>query len=237
MFIWLLRGAYRGFRNGLIGTVIGAVSWLLALLVATFAAQPLAAWLEAHYGWASSIGGFVARTANISALAPNLPVDTETIAGIPEAIRQLGLPLPLDSLITGYAMQLAETASATSGLTWGDLLARALGYLIFNTMCFVAVFILSGVAIAALGNILGSGLKHLLGPVLDRSLGSVLGAGIYAVIAAVILTFFVAVGSVPLFSEVSTAVQNSRLGGWLLRIGLALTPALGSILTGRGGPG
>lgn len=220
----------------MISTVIGAVSWLLALLLATFAAQPVAAWLEAHYGWASSIGGFVARTANIAVVAPNLTVDPETIAGIPEAIKQLGLPPPLDSLIAGYAMQLAETASSMPGLTWGDLLARALGYLIFNTMCFVAVFVLSGVVIAVLGNILGSGLKHLLGPVLDRSLGSILGVGIYAAIAAVILTFFVAVGSVPLFSEVSVAVQNSRLGGWLLRIGLTLTPAVGSIFTGRTGP-
>lgn len=235
MLLWLFRGAYKGFRNGLISTVIGAVSWLLALLLATFAAQPVAMWLEAHYGWASSIGGFVARTANIAALAPDLPVDTQTIAGIPEAVSQLGLPPPLDSLIAGYATQLAETTSVAPALTWGDLLARALGYLIFNTLCFVAVFVLSGVVIGALGNVLGSGLKHLLGPVLDRSLGSVLGAGIYAVIAAIILTFLAAVGSVSLFAGVSTAIQASKLGDWLLRIGLALTPAIGSVFAGRTG--
>jgi uncharacterized membrane protein required for colicin V production len=234
LILWLLRACIRGFRRGLIATLIGAVSWLLALLLAVFSAQPAAAWLEAQYGWASSIGSAIAKTIHLTPLLSGIPVNERTIFMLQDVAKEIGLPPPLNSLIVGYAGQIVQVTATTSNLTWNELMSHAMGFLIFDTVCFVFIFVVSGFLLGVLGGILGSGLKHLIGPGIDRLSGLFINAIVYAAIASVILSFLLTVGSVPLLSGFKEAIQASRLGLRLAEIGLSLSPFLAFAHIGPG---
>ena len=145
--------AWRGFRNGLIRGVFGVVTLIVALFIASIAAN---AYSDEFTGMLSPfVGGIVDTTLtemrheNVDYDDVDHDNDSDDFKAAYTALRRIGLPTPA-------AMRVAELAvDEDSELSLSDSIAERLSSALAYVFVFGIAFVLVAIIFAVIGNLIG----------------------------------------------------------------------------------
>ena len=210
--------AWRGYRNGLIRGVFGAVTLVVALILANITAN---AYSEEFMGILTPFAGGFVESALSELNAESFEHELEDhdnnskeFKAAYNALRRLGLPIPA-------AMHVAEMA--VKDMKSGSL-ADSIAEKLSSVMAFVAVFgvafVLAAIVFAVIGNLIGfvfslPGLR-ILDAAAGVAFGFVKGLLIVLAIAAVVRYFgLMAVDTVEKTSVLNYLVNNNIIAEML----------------------
>ena len=222
--------AWRGYARGgatalasLAGFGLGA--WLLAGRAAA-----LTRWAEQH-GVLAGLAGWL-RPVVTAWLPPEVaraPVRPDTVLRALDALAALPLPDPARRQLAD-GLRSALLAAETGG-TLADLLAGVVAGALLVDLCLYALPLAAGLVAAAAGRRVGALLRGRGLGALDRGLGALAGAVEGAAVLAVALFLLDRVAALwprPPVPVWLSALEGSRVAGWLVRGLMVLWPGGGS---------
>lgn len=180
--------ALTGLKTGFIKSLFGTFGWLIALVIALFAAKPLANALAGGF-----CKDFVYGTEGWSfylAFKQRLP---ENVLALPVGASEAQIKSALGNGIFGTFMKpfvrfFQSSTFAKSGLNPGEGLGLFMGNLVFTFIIGVILFVVARVLVSILGSMLISAVNSYKPlSAVNRILGFVFGAARGALYAAVLL--------------------------------------------------
>ncbi len=200
-----LSGLLAGFRRGLLGSVLAVVGAALAFVVAIRVADPLAVWLQTHWGWETHLAGW---------LKPRLPLSggMAQVPYSPGAVRLLARQSGNPAMQQYAAGSSAATfPPGTVPHTVGGYLADVFAVHLAQALCFVGLLMGTEAAVVTVGAYLlrGTASRRASGW-LDRVGGAGFGAAERLAILAALLLGATSHGPFPGYDALATAVHHSR---------------------------
>ena len=213
---FVLVGALRGYRRGIMMALVGLVSYLAAAVIASVYSPSLVTW----------INGRAEVTRAVSDLLKEKLVFSGTVSQETDSLQALGsLSLPdfFNRDIGAYLRDiLAQTPANSGGVV--DTICSQLATLLVSGLAFAAVFIISVVAIRLLTGIFSRWLHGTVLGVLNRFGGMLLGAAVNVFLVGVVIGITVpwmAVGAGSgegVLRGISEAVSHSTLVPYFLHL-------------------
>jgi len=211
----LILGAFRGLRRGLVRSLAHLAGLVLGLVLAWRFSEPLCRYLEAHYGWVSRLGAYLAAHLPLAMTVSSLPVGQGN--ALNDAIGALGLPAFVKAYLAAAGQNLA---GLPPGLTVGQVLSTLLAAALISAACFTLIFFAVQTAAAALGGSLSGALALTPLHFVDHLLGAAAGAATTAVFLTLAVGGLSLLASVPAFAFIQPFLARSQLVPtflWLFR--------------------
>ncbi|NLO76255.1 MAG: CvpA family protein [Clostridia bacterium] len=231
LIVFLLLGIIKGYRKGLLNSLVGLCSSIIGLFVAIKTYSYVVAWLEAKYQFTSKLSQYFAERLTFSET-----VGESTLGSLPlsEASPAWGgLPLPeiLKTQLLEISQGLGEKFGQAAVTNIGDVLYLFLAEKVLNLLAIILIWFVVNKGLCLLSNFFTSLTKDTFLGSLNRIGGICIGL----LIRVLILTIIIGLCN-PLFN-VAPHAEPSFFSAVLITISEAqLVPCfttLFSILTGQ----
>lgn len=161
----LAMGALNGFKKGLLNSLIGLLSTVLGLFVATKFYPYLADWVEAKYKVVEKMGTFFAEKFTLPQGVSQLKIGTNGVPDFSMLIDKLNLSPDLkNQLLEAFSTisdKLASTANSNAGDVLGVCLAETIVkfaaiFVIWQVVTVIAIFLANFITNLTQGTFLGT---------------------------------------------------------------------------------
>ncbi|AKX92951.1 hypothetical protein MTHERMOG20_12600 [Moorella thermoacetica] len=167
LLIILARGAWRGYRLGLVNLLAGWISYLVAGLVSAIYSRPLAEIVNQTWHLTGRWGGELASRLPLPGAVLNQPLSTPAIRQTESFLSGLPLPGPVQQNLLG-------ALDRASGGTVGQVLAGQIAFLGLELLILVVLFYGSFFLLRHIARRFSPGTRGTV-EMADRGLGLLLG--------------------------------------------------------------
>lgn len=231
LIVFLLLGIIKGYKKGLLNSLVGLCSSILGLFIAIKTHAYLVAWLETKYQSVSKLSHYFAERLAISEAVSTLPIGTLPLSEPSSAWEGLLLPAILKAQLLEFSQGMGEKMRLAAEASIGDVLYLFLANIVMNFLAIILIWLVINKGLCLLAYFFTSLTKETFLGSLNRIGGVCIGL----LIRILVLTIIIGLCS-PLFN-VAPHTEPSFLSAVLMTISEAqLVPyftTLFSILTGQ----
>jgi len=232
LIVFLLLGIIKGYKKGLLNSLVGLCSSILGLFIAIKTHSYFVEWLEAKYQYASKLSHYFEQRLALSEAVSELPIGTAPLSESSTAAwESLQLPEVLKAQLLEFSQGMGEKFRQAAEASIGDVLYLFLANIVINLLAIILIWFVINKGLCLLSYFFTSLTK-------DTFLGSINRIGgvcIGLLIRVLILTIIIGLCS-PLLN-IAPHTEPSFLSAVLMTISEAqLIPSfttLFSILTGQ----
>ncbi|MFZ7102957.1 MAG: CvpA family protein [Peptococcaceae bacterium] len=205
IIILLLLGALNGYRKGFIGSLVGFIGSIAALLLSVKFYKPFAGLLNEKFGILSGIHGFLTNNIPLPVEVSTVPINEWGLEALMLKVNSMFLPDFIKNQIIEQIRSYAQIAGQLGLTNAGELLTYIVAITLLNGLALILLWFIIDKAFIIIAGIFSKSLdKTFLGGV-NRVGGLVVG------ISLNILGLMVFFGVFSLFLEVTSQAQSSML--------------------------
>jgi len=231
LIVFLLIGLIKGYKKGLLSSLVGLGSSILGLFIAIKTHSFLVEWLEAQYQSVSKLALYFGERLSLSEAVSEWQIGTLPLAEPSTAWESLQLPEILKAQLLEFSQGMSESFRLAAEASIGDVLYLFLANIVLNLLAIILIWFVINKGLCLMAYFFTSLTK-------DTFLGSINRIGgvcVGLLIRVLILTIIIGLSN-PLFN-VAPHTEPSFLSAVLMTISEArLIPCftlLFSILTGQ----
>ncbi|HEX3031462.1 MAG TPA: CvpA family protein [Bacillota bacterium] len=185
--IFVIAGAWSGFRKGLIMSISKLVGYIIGLVVALAMYKPFASYLGKGIGFDSifnHLGTVILKLPQNVSLAPMKSLSLEKVQSL---IHSMNVPISGQNILNDILKQLTEISGRPSVTTVGDALNILLGELLLKIVAFSILVIAVEVVISIVVKGISKIISYSPAGLIDRGGGLVFGLGKNLILVAITL--------------------------------------------------
>jgi len=205
IIILLALGALNGFRNGFIGSLVGFVGSIAALLLSIKFYRPFAVLLNEKFGILSVVHGFLSKNLPLPLEVSSAPISQSGIDVLAMNISKMALPEFIKIQVIEQAQSLSLTAGQLGLTTVGEMLTFIVATTLLNGLALLLLWFIVDKILSLVAKILSRSLDNTFLGGINRFAGLLVGAALNA------LGLMVVIGILTLFLEVTSQAQTSIL--------------------------
>lgn len=216
-----------GYMRGFLGTVVGLVGYVVALIAAGRFAGPLVAWADRAFGATARVSGYLERYVDLPPELSTLSMSAIPAESLAQHLESLPVPPEYREALRQRLLELVTSDSGRTVAEWIlDLLARG----IMAAAAFILIVTAVTWGLVFLSRRMGGLLDATPGlGAMNHLMGALIGGLSFLLSATVVIGLLAPVVSLPAMGKLAAAMESSQLGPSLL----ALYAALARWLTGH----
>ena len=193
--------ALKGYRNGLVGSVVNFFGSILALIFSIKFYKSVVQALEAKFEIVTLFAGFLEDKVSLPMEVGTLPVGANGIFLLKASIEQMALPSIVKEQMVIKIQDLMQVASQLGISTTGGLLTYLIALTLINGLVFILLWFLGQQMISLIAKFFSSAFDHTFIGLINHVAGFLIGA------ALSILGLMITIGLANLLLEITQGIQ------------------------------
>jgi len=191
LLVFLLLGLFKGYRKGLLNSLVGLFSSIIGLIVALSTHVYFLSWLDGKYQLTAKLSQYFAKHLIISDSMSQLEVSSLPFSDTGAAWQNLHLPEKLKTELTAFAESIGESMGQMGAANLGDILYLFLAEIVLKILLIIVIWFVVNKGLCLLSHFV----TNLFADTFIASLNKLGGLCIGALIRVLILTIIIGLGS------------------------------------------